>query len=225
MKFVTVGDVDFSVYLVTRKDFEAFSKATNLKPEHWRNPGFEQSPDHPVVNVTWKEADAFCKWLTDKERKSGNLKSTESYRLPTDTEWSKAVGLPAESGATPEERDMRVEDVYPWGTQWPPPAGAGNFAGEETVTELPIEGYNDKFPNTSPVGSFRANASGLYDMGGNVWQWVQDSFDGSTPAKTLRGGSWYNGAIKMSLLSSCRIKSSPETINDTYGFRIVKGKK
>jgi formylglycine-generating enzyme required for sulfatase activity len=142
--------------------------------------------------------------------------------LPSDTEWSKAVGLPAESGATPEDRDMRIEDVYPWGNQWPPPAGAGNFAGEETVTELPIEGYNDKFPNTSPVGSFRANAAGLYDMGGNVWQWVQDSFDGSGAAKTLRGGSWYNGAIKMSLLSSCRIKSSPETINDTYGFRIVR---
>jgi serine/threonine protein kinase/formylglycine-generating enzyme required for sulfatase activity len=222
MKFVPVGDVEFSVYLVRRKDFEAFSKATNLKPEHWRNPGFEQSPDHPVVNVTWKEADAFCKWLTEKERKSGLLKTNDFYRLPTDSEWSKAVGLPAESGATPEDRDMRIEDVYPWGTQWPPPAGAGNFAGEETVTELPIEGYNDKFPNTSPVGAFRANAAGLYDMGGNVWQWVQDSFDGSGPAKTLRGGSWYNGAIKMSLLSSCRIKSSAETINDTYGFRIVR---
>jgi serine/threonine protein kinase/formylglycine-generating enzyme required for sulfatase activity len=223
MKFVPVGDVQFSVYLTTRKDFEAFATATGLKSEAWRNPGFKQDTDHPVVNVTWREAEAFCKWLTEKERKAGLLKSGEAYRLPTDVEWSKAVGLPAESGATPEERDMGVQDVYPWGNQWPPPAGAGNYAGEETQTEIPIPNYNDGFPNTSPVGKFRANALGLHDMGGNVWQWVGDFWNSENRAKTLRGGSWYNGAIPLSLLSSCRISSSPDTLHDTYGFRIVKG--
>jgi serine/threonine protein kinase/formylglycine-generating enzyme required for sulfatase activity len=222
MKFALVGDVQFSVYLTTRKDFEAFATSTNLKSDAWKNPGFKQDPNHPVVNVTWREAEAFCKWLTDKERKSGLLKPGEAYRLPTDVEWSKAVGLPAENGATPEERDMGVPDVYPWGKQWPPPADAGNYAGEETQTEIPIPNYNDNFPNTSPVGKFRANALGLYDMGGNVWQWVADFWNGENRAKTLRGGSWYNGAIPLSLLSSCRISSSPETLHDTYGFRIVK---
>ena len=222
MRFVPVGGVQFGVHLTTRKNFEAFATATGLKSEAWRNPGFKQDPDHPVVNVTWREAEAFCKWLTDKERKAGLLKANESYRLPTDLEWSKAVGLAAEAGATPEERDMGVQDVYPWGTQWPPPAGAGNYAGEETQTEIPIPNYNDGYPNTSPVGKFRINALGLYDMGGNVWQWVSDFWNSENRAKTLRGGSWYNGAIPLSLLSSCRISSSPETLHDTYGFRVVK---
>ena len=222
MKFVPVGDVQFSVHLTTVKNFETFASATGLKSEAWRNPGFKQGPDHPVVNVTWREGEAFCKWLTDKERKAGLLKAGEAYRLPTDLEWSKAVGLPAEAGATPEDRDMGVQDVYPWGNQWPPPAGAGNYAGEETQTEIPIPNYNDGYPNTSPVGKFKVNAAGLFDMGGNVWQWVADSWNGENRAKTLRGGSWYNGAIPLSLLSSCRISSSPDTLHDTYGFRIVK---
>ncbi len=222
MKFVAVGDVQFCVHPTRVKDFETFASATGLKSEAWKNPGFKQGPDHPVVNVTWREAEAFCKWLTEKERKGGLVKSGEVYRLPTDLEWSKAVGLPAENGATPEERDMGVQDVYPWGNQWPPPAGAGNYAGEETQTEIPIPNYNDGFPNTSPVGKFRVNAFGLYDMGGNVWQWVADFWNGENRAKTLRGGSWYNGAIPLSLLSSCRISSSPDTLHDTYGFRILK---
>jgi formylglycine-generating enzyme required for sulfatase activity len=215
--------VQFGVYLTTRKDFEAFATATGLKSEAWKNPGFKQAPDHPVVNVTWREAEGFCKWLTEKERKAGLLKGGEIYRLPTDAEWSRAVGLPVETGATPEERDMGVQDVYPWGNQWPPPPGAGNYAGEETQTEIPIPNYNDGFANTSPVGKFRANGFGLYDMGGNVWQWVSDFWNSENRAKTLRGGSWYNGAIPLSLLSSCRISSSPDTLHDTYGFRIVKG--
>ena len=117
---------------------------------------------------------------------------------------------------------MGVKDVYPWGAQWPPPAGAGNYAGEETQTEIPIQDYNDGYANTSPVGKFRTNAAGLYDMGGNVWQWVSDFWNSENRARTLRGGSWYNGAIPLSLLSWCRISSSPDMLHDTYGFRIVK---
>ncbi len=222
MRFVPVGDVQFAVYLTTVKDFETFATASGMKAEVWKNPGFKQGPDHPVVNVTWREAEAFCKWLTEKERKAAMLKPGEAYRLPTDLEWSKAVGLPAEHGATPEERDMGVQDIYPWGNKWPPSAGAGNYAGEETATDIPISGYNDGFPNTSPVGKFQVNAAGLYDMGGNVWQWVSDFYNTENRTKTLRGGSWYNGAIPLSLLSSCRINSSPDMPNDTYGFRIVK---
>ena len=241
MKFVPVGDVQVSVYLTTVANFGAFAKATQLASQVWRNPGFKQGPDHPVVNVTWREADAFCRWLTAEERRAGLLKSNELYRLPSDLEWSKAVGLSAETGATPEERDMGVQDVYPWGKEWPPPHDAGNYAGVETQSDIPIPGHNDGFPNTSPVGKFRVNAFGLYDMGGNVWQWVSDDWNSEKPAKTtsfwqwvsdfwkpakqakaLRGASWYNGAIPLSLLSSCRISSSPDTLHDTYGFRIVK---
>ena len=222
MKFVQIGDVDFAEFLVTRKDFEGFANEKGLKGGAWRTPGFEQQPDHPVVNVTWKEADAFCKWLTDRERKAGALAAGESYRLPTDLEWSRAVGLPPENGNSPEERDLNVDGVFPWGLAWPPPSGAGNYAGEETNSEVKLQGYRDDYQWTAPVGKFKPNAFGLYDMGGNVWQWTNDYFNESKERKVLRGGSWYNGGVKPSLLASCRYHAKPDASNDTYGFRLVK---
>ena len=227
LKFVPVGDVEFCVWQTRVKDFDTFAKAVNLKSSAWKSPGFKQGPDHPVVNVSWVEAVAFCKWLTEEERKTGGLTANQYYRLPTDAEWSKAVGLPEESGKTPEARDMGVSDVYPWGNQWPPPAKAGNYTGEETGSDVAIKGFDDGFPWTSPVGSFTPNKLGLYDMGGNVWQWCMDTWNADSKAKVLRGASWYNGALKLSLLSSCRVRASPESSTDNYGFRVVRaaGKK
>ncbi len=222
MKFTKVGDVDFSVYLVTRKDFEVFAAEKGMKGGAWRSPGFAQEADHPVVNVTWKEADAFCKWLTDKERKGGVLATDRAYRLPTDMEWSMAAGLPAETGATPEARDLGVDGIFPWGSAWPPPAGAGNYAGEETNSEVRLADYRDEYQWTSPVGKFNANSAGLFDMGGNVWQWTADYFNESKERRVLRGGSWYNGGMRQSLLASCRYHAKPDESNDTYGFRLVR---
>ena len=221
MKFVSVGDVQFSIWLTRVQDFETFANATGLKSTVWRDPGFKQGPDHPVVNVTWLEAMAFCKWLTFKEQREGALSSEQFYRLPTDVEWSKAVGLPEETGKTPEARDMGVPDVYPWGTQWPPPANSGNYTGEETGSDVAIKGFDDGYPATAPVGSFAANNFGLYDMGGNVWQWVMDAWSTDPKSKVLRGASWYNGALKLSLLSSCRVHASNDSSTDNYGFRCV----
>ncbi len=221
MKFIPVGDVMFSIYQTRVQDFEAFAKATGLKSSLWKDPGFKQGPDHPVVNVTWQDAVVFCKWLSVKEHKEGVLPANQIYRLPTDLEWSRAVGLPEESGKTPEARDMGVPDVYPWGTAWPPPPGSGNYTGEETGSDVAIKGYDDGFAWTSPVGSFPPNKSGLYDMGGNVWQWCLDSWNKDEKAKVLRGASWYNGAFKLSLLSSCRVHAAPDSSTDNYGFRCV----
>lgn len=221
MKFAPVGDVFFSVWLIRVQDFEAFAKATSHKSSSWRQPGFKQGPDHPIVNVSWNDATAFCKWLTEKEQKEGLLAGNQSYRLPTDLEWSKAVGLPEEAGRTPEGRDMDVPDMYPWGTEWPPVAGAGNYTGEETGSDVAIKGYDDGFAWTSPVGSFKPNKLGLYDMGGNVWQWCSDWWNDEQRAKVLRGASWYNGALKLSLLSSCRVHAAPGNTTDNYGFRVV----
>ena len=92
---------------------------------------------------------------------------------------------------------MGVQDVYPWGTAWPPPPGAGNYTGEETGSDVAIRGYDDGFAWTSPVGSFAPNKFGLYDMGGNVWQWCMDTWNPESKAKVLRGASWYNGALKL----------------------------
>ncbi len=221
-RFVPVGDVQFATWLTRWRDFDAFARAVNLKSTAWRGPGFRQGPDHPVVNVTWNEAVAFCKWLTEKERKEGSLPANQFYRLPYDLEWSKAVGLQPESGRTPEARDMGVPDVYPWGTDWPPPKGAGNYTGEETGSDVAIKGYDDGFAWTSPVGSFPANQLGIHDMGGNVWQWCMDSWNADSKARVLRGASWYNGALKLSLLASCRVHAAPDSSTDNYGFRIVR---
>jgi len=222
MKFVPVGGVEFGIWQTRVKDFETFAKAVNLKSSAWKSPGFKQSPDHPVVNVTWVEAVAFCKWLTEIEHKDGTLPTGQFYRLPTDLEWSQAVGLPEETGKTAEARDMGVADVYPWGTNWPPPPNTGNYTGEETGSDVAIKGYDDGYAWTSPVGSFPPNNLGLYDMGGNVWQWCMDAWNNDSKAKVLRGASWYNGALKLSLLSSCRVHASPDSSTDNYGFRIVR---
>jgi hypothetical protein len=221
MRFAQVGNVLFSVWLTRVQDFETFAQATGFKGTAWQDPGFKQGPDHPVVNVSWNDANQFCLWLTEKEHRAGILAPNQTYRLPTDLEWSAAVGLPPETGRTPESRDMDVPDVYPWGTEWPPPQGAGNYTGEETDSDVAIKGYNDGFAWTSPVGSFNVNKFGLYDMGGNVWEWCEDWWNSEQKAKVLRGGSWYNGALKLSLLSSCRIHASADQGTDNYGFRVV----
>lgn len=221
MKFLPVARVKFCIWQTRVQDFAAFAKATKFKSNAWLKPGFPQADDHPVVNVSWNDATAFCRWLTEKEHKDGTLPQSQIYRLPTDQEWSVAVGLPEEPGRTPEARDMSVPDVYPWGTQWPPPLGAGNYTGEETGSDTAIKGYADGHPWTSPVGSFEANQYGLYDMGGNVWQWCDDWLNARQQAKVLRGSSWYNGSLKLSLLSSCRLPAPPGKSADTFGFRCV----
>lgn len=221
MRFAPVGKIYFSIWLTRVQDFQAFAQATGYKGTVWEDPGFKQGPDHPVVNVSWDDANQFCLWLTEKEHHAGILPAGYTYRLPTDIEWSYAVGLPLESGRTPEARDMDVADVYPWGTQWPPPPGAGNYTGEETDSDVAIKGYDDGFAWTSPVGSFTANKFGLYDMGGNVWEWCEDWWNSDQDARVLRGASWNNGALKLSLLSSCRYHGAADEETDNYGFRVV----
>lgn len=75
----------------------------------------------PVETVNWDEAKAFCAKLTAMLTEP--LKGKAAFRLPTDAEWSVSVGLPAEQGSTPEEKDFGIKETYPWGTQWPPPEG------------------------------------------------------------------------------------------------------
>ena len=177
--------------------------------------------------VNWDDAKAFCAWLTEREQKASWLSARQSYRLPLDLEWSRAVGLEEETGNTPKQRDRKIKGVYPWGTQWPPPPGAGNFAGREARDATypnkwaTIDGYEDSYPRTAPVGSFKANQYGLFDLSGNVWEWCEDSYDESADARFLRGGSW---AYDMpdSLLSSYRYYYRNWRVRGIGGgFRVV----
>lgn len=210
MKFVPAGTngVLFSIWDVRVKDYAAFVKETG---RDWPQPSFTQTENDPAVDVSWDDAKAFCDWLTKKEQAEGKLAPTKCYRLPTDTEWSKAVGLDESAGGMPKDKDAKIKAVYPWGTQWPPPKGSGNYA--EPLT-------HDGYANTSPVGSFDANKYGLYDMGGNVWQWCGDKYDDEHDDRVLRGASWGSAATFL-LISSCRRHVSPVGRGDSGGFRVV----
>ena len=208
MVFVPVPGVQvwFGIWDVRVRDYQAYAEANTGVDGEWKNPGFPQDDAHPVVNVSWEDAKAFCAWLSRKEGKT--------YRLPTDAEWSVAVGLVGEKGNTPKEKSMKIKDVYPWGNQWPPPKGAGNYASSLHV---------DDFDYTSPVGSFSANRHGLYDMGGNVWEWCEDWYDNDQKYRVLRGASWSFNLNPDYLLSSYRDYSTPGLRNYYFGFRVVLG--
>ena len=210
MRFVPVpgSTVLFGVWPTRVLDYEAFVRDQN---HLCTRPKFKQEPTHPAVNTSWDDARRFCHWLTERERKSGRLGERDTYRLPTDLEWSAAVDLPKETGTTPAQRDGKIRDVYPWGTLWPPPKGVGNYDAE-----LRPSGFD----YTSPVGSFPANRHGLYDLGGNVWEWCQDAYDGKDNCRVLRGASWHS-ARAHTLLSSARLGNSPGHRVDIIGFRVV----
>lgn len=194
-------------------DFEAFLKDSGRQWPH--TPPFPQTGDHPVVNVTLQEAMAFCNWLTQKERAAGLIPDTMSYRLPTTDEWTTAVGL-ASGRVTDLGVTQRVMDkqAHPWGPEWPPPPGAGNYNSRQ------ISGTDDGYSHTAPVGSFRGSREGLYDLGGNVWEWTWSGDLSAVTQGVLRGGSWMY-YVKETLLSSYEYKVPGDLRATSVGFRCV----
>lgn len=211
IKMVPVGQNVVAIWECRYSDFETFIKETKYAAgTGWRSAGFKQDESHPVVNVNWDDAQAFCKWLTEKEAKE-TLISGYRYRLPTDLEWSAAAMLSGEAGGTPADRDRKIVGIYPWGATWPPPVGAGNYENRISY---------DRFENTAPVASFLPNANGIYDLGGNVWEWCEDYADGGQKSRAVRGGSWDGYDIGMLATSARKAMAQSERKNDV-GFRIV----
>jgi formylglycine-generating enzyme required for sulfatase activity len=217
MKFVPVPGTN--ILMCTTETTVAQYQAAGLG---YQTPLFDQDANHPAVNVSWNDAKAWCAWLSKKEGRT--------YRLPTDAEWSAAVGI----------------STYPWGDQWPPPHNAGNYMGQEhkgsatsdayfrSITwrggspelivhrfhDNLIDGFHDKHEFTAPVGSYPANAPGIHDLGGNVWEWCEDWLDSSKLYRVLRGASWftdYRGWIE----SSRRYFGAPNHRSPDHGFRCV----
>lgn len=183
------------------------------------NPGFDQSPEHPVVNVSWNDAVAMAVWLTKKEG--------VRYRLPTEAEWEYACLANKQkrysSSDDPEELSKLAnifdKDATPRWRRW------GDFALES----------HDGYAFTAPVGSFQANAFGLHDMVGNVWEWVSDNYDDayyhhsdltdpqgpeSSNVKVRRGGSWHTWALYARC--SYRNFNTPSSRYPLLGFRLVR---
>ncbi len=175
----------------------------------WPQPTFEQTPDHPAVNVSWEDAKAFAQWLTQQEHAAGTLPAGWRYRLPRAKEWSVAVGLPA--GNELQRDEMALITKFPWNRDWPPTKDCGNYHPSLGV---------DSFEHTAPVGSFQPNELGIYDMGGNVWEWCEDVYNQSPDYRVLRGASW-RMRNPGDLLSSTSIGNRPNLRLAVYGFRLV----
>jgi formylglycine-generating enzyme required for sulfatase activity len=179
------------------------------QPE-WNSDGLQ-----PIVNVTWDEASAFCR--------AGDA------RLPTESEWEYA----ARGGIDGKK--------YVWGDNDVPEVDgkpAANVADETAKLKSPglmvLQGYDDGYPETAPVGSFPPNGYGLYDMTGNVWEWVAD-WSGSYPEGAVsdphgpatgqdrvgRGGSWLN-ASPANLRVSVRFNVAPAGRFYFLGFRCAR---
>lgn len=211
-----------------------------VRPDlNWRHDSMGQlAADHlPVVHVAWEDAQAYVSWLS--------VQSGQRYRLPTEAELEYAN----RAGTT---------TTYSWGTG-APSAPVANIKGAKDLalmpaewqhthadevahafkdgpTETHFEGYGDGFGTTSPVGSFAANAFGLHDTTGNVWEWTADCWhdsyqgaprDGSawTAAgdcgrRILKGGSFY--CYPRHLRSAHRWPESPSFRNMYVGFRVAR---
>ena len=184
----------------------------------WRDGGFAQTDDHPVVNVSWNNALAFCKWLSSKDGKT--------YRLPTEAEWEYACRAGTttryHSGDDPETL-ATVDNV----------ADAA-LKAEYPDLEIAINA-NDGYALTAPVGKFKPNPFGLYDMHGNARQWCADCWqidyyrespvnDPKGPStgnlRVYRGGSWRNFPYEARSVS--RFASKPDSRDDSTGFRVAR---
>jgi formylglycine-generating enzyme required for sulfatase activity len=188
----------------------------------WRNVGFPQTDDHPVVCVSWNDAVAFCNWLSHKEG--------HAYRLPTEAEWeySCRAGTTTRyySGNDPETlaKVANIADAA-FKAKGLPELFAGTIRA------------NDGYVFTAPVGRFTPNAFGLYDMHGNADQWCadwDDSFyyarsprdDPTGPAhghlRVLRGGSWRDGPLVTR--SASRDGGAQDGSGFEQGFRVARDK-
>jgi formylglycine-generating enzyme required for sulfatase activity len=193
-------------------------KAGSKTHYSWKDVGFAQTDEHPVVNVSWNDATAFCDWLA---RKSGR-----SVRLPTEAEWEYACRAGTRTRFNSGDDDAETL------------ARVGNVADGKAKKKFPSWKYaitaEDGYVFTAPVGQFKPNRFGLYDMHGNVWEWCRDWFgpyaglEAKNPLRTekadesthvFRGGSFKSGA------SSCRAASRGRNVPGyrecAIGFRVA----
>lgn len=191
-----------------------------VKDMNWRNPGFPQEDDHPVVDVSWLDTIAFANWLSDQEDLSrcyqGSTQWNQSclgYRLPTSAEWEYAA---------------RAGTTTPYYTGPCISTDQANFDGR--ITTLNAQCPNGVYrANTVPVGSFMPNAWGIYDMHGNVSEWVWDcatSLDmyennpSMSNSRIRRGGGWFDraGRLRVDELSGASIQNG----SGQMGFRVCR---
>ena len=183
----------------------------------WQAPGFAQEDSHPATCISWNDAQSYLRWLTDK--------TGREYRLLSASEWEYAARAGIANSGT--------EASDPTET-----CASANVADRSTIATYPgweIFDCRDDFTHTAPVGSFQANAFGLHDMVGNVFEWVTDCWndgyekapldgsaweDGDCGSRVLRGGSWFTppGYVR----ASFRNRFDPDYRSSSFGFRVAR---
>jgi formylglycine-generating enzyme required for sulfatase activity/predicted Ser/Thr protein kinase len=220
------------VYEVTVGEYREFAEATRHKSAgcqvydgtwqarsdlNWNNVGYTQTATHPVACVSWRDAREYAAWLSHK--------TGQRYRLPSESEWEYA----ARAGSV---------TARPWNANVASACTSANVADQTAAQQYPgwkVHPCADGFTYTAPVGSFQPNAFGLYDMLGNVFEWVQDCWhadyrgapsDGSAwlsgdcSQRDMRGGSWFTAPSLVS--TSARNRFEDTYRSNSVGFRVVR---
>ena len=188
---VTVGRFAIGVTEVTVGEYAAFMKASgrqdtggcysrdangaraNVAEANWNAPGLPQTDRHPVVCVGWPDAKAYAAWLSQRTGKT--------YRLPTEAEWEYA----ARAGTTtPWFWGKDRNAACAWGNM---PNAAPGAPQDPAATDFACQ---DGIAEIAPVGAFKANAFGLHDMLGNVWEWTEDCLHPSYDGAPVDGSAW-----------------------------------
>ncbi|MES2152010.1 MAG: bifunctional serine/threonine-protein kinase/formylglycine-generating enzyme family protein [Pseudomonadota bacterium] len=200
-------------YPVTVAEWRQFARASGWSSHgetDWAAPGFRQTDTHPVVGVSWDDVQLYLRWLSGQ--------TGQTYRLPSEAEWEYAC-----------RAGTRTAFNFGDGID----TSLANYDGNFTYNGSP---KGECRQGTSAVGTYPPNAWGLYDMHGNVWEWVQDvvhdTYDGAPSTgkaweeggdpgrRILRGGSWlYNPRY---LRSALRNGFSAALSNDIVGFRVAR---
>ncbi len=182
----------------------------------WQAPGFDQDDRHPVTCVSWNDAQAYVQWLSKKTH--------QTYRLLSASEWEYVARA-------------RTQSARIWGDDLTSACDSANVAdlsSEQHYTGWEVHNCWDEYVYTAPVGSFKPNNFGVYDMLGNVFEWVEDCWndsylgaptegspwtEGDCEHRVLRGGSWFS--MPRYVRPAFRNRFDPDYRSSSFGFRVA----